>query len=156
MESKHHDPVSYFKKIEAEMNKRIHTYTNCRTFTKAFGRGMEEHLKQLRIHKRLTTKWLNHLDLANKDEIAALSVRIVECEEKLDLFDEKIYTIKKKQQENLSEIKMIRELWEEWLAVLVKEQSDIQTNKLNMLEEELLELKQSFYNEFKMEEKYNG
>jgi len=155
MESNCHDPVSYYKKIEAEMNNRIHSLTNCRTFTSAFGRAMEEHLKLLKIHRRLTTKWLNHLDLSNKDEIAALSVRIVDCEEKLDLFDETIYSINKKQQENLIQLKMVRVSYEEWLAVLEKELSDIQTSKLKMMEKELLELKQSFYTEFNMEEKNN-
>lgn len=72
MKCKHDDPVSFYKNIETELNKRIHSPTNCRNFTLAFGRAFDAHLKQIKIHKRLTTKWLRSRNFPNKDEIAAL------------------------------------------------------------------------------------
>ncbi|WP_026566196.1 hypothetical protein [Bacillus sp. UNC41MFS5] len=144
MESTHQDRDSFYKKIETEMNKRIHACTNNRKFTIAFGNAMEAHVKQLKIRKRLITRRLNQLGLANKDEISAISVRIVDYEEKLDLLDESIYWMNKRQKENRNKLKMIRESWGALQAILEKEAGEIHTCKLKSLEEELIELKQLF------------
>jgi len=144
MESTHQDRDSFYKKIEAEMNKRIHAYTNNRKFTIAFGKAMEAHVKQLKIHRRLTTRRLKKFDLPNKDEISAISVRIVDYEGKLDLLDESIYWMNKRQQENRNKLKMIRESWEALQAMLEKEAVEIHVCKLKSLEDELIELKQLF------------
>ncbi|MEH7304898.1 hypothetical protein [Neobacillus drentensis] len=140
----HRDSDSFYKKLEAEMNKRIHACTNNRNFTIAFGRAMEAHLKQLSIRKRLTTRWLNKIDLANKDEISAISVRIVDYEEKLDLLDESIYKMSKRQQENQTKFKMIRESWEALQEVLEMEAREFHDSKLKNLELELSDLKKLF------------
>lgn len=121
MESNHYDPVSYYKKLEAEINRTIHSCTNRREFILAFGKALDSHLRQARIQRRFTTRGLNHLDLPNKDEIAALSVRIVDYEEKLDLLDETIYELRKKQQENKDLLKRIRKSSEELLTILKDE-----------------------------------
>jgi hypothetical protein len=118
MESNHDDPVSYYKKLEAEINRTIHSSTNSREFILAFGKAMDSHLRQARIRRRFSTRSLNRLDLPNKDEIAALSVRIVDYEEKLDLLDEAIYELGKKQQENRDLLKRVRKSSEELLAIL--------------------------------------
>jgi hypothetical protein len=159
MESTHQNSEAYYKKLETELNKRIHAQTNNRKFTIAFGNAMEAHVKRLRIHKRLTTKWLNRLDLPNKDEISAISVRIVDYEGKLDLMDETIYWMNKRQQENRNQLKMVRKSWESLLSVLEIETRETQTlnGRIKNLETELLDLKQLFQNDnTTLEEKNNG
>ncbi|WML38840.1 hypothetical protein RCG19_16805 [Neobacillus sp. OS1-2] len=155
MDSKQRDLVSFYKKIEAQMNKRIHAETNTRTFTKAFGRAMEAHLKKARIHRRLTTRWLNRQGLANKDELAALSNRIIVFEEKIDLMDDSIFSMNKTIKENDIQLKMIRKSWDEWFIFLKSEVKSIHDNKINTLEKELQELKQLFHNELDWEENEN-
>ncbi|MEH7108340.1 hypothetical protein [Bacillus sp. JJ1764] len=147
MEKLPEDPIEFFKELEKELNKQIHQSTNNRTFTTAYGRALDRHLKRLKRHKRLTTRWLNQLNLANKDEIASLSVRLVDCEEKLDLQDEVIFLINKEQKSNLSSIRQFKSSLELLLAVLEKEISDTQKNKIETLEVELAELKQLFKSE---------
>lgn len=157
MDFKHQISDSFYKKLEAEMNKRIHAYTNNRNFTTAFGNAMEAHLKQLRFHKRITMRWLRQNDLPNKDEISAISVRIVDYEGKLDLLDESIYKMSKRQHENQTKLKMIRESWETLLSVLEVEAREIHDVKLKSLELELLDLKNLFYTDHSnLEEKNNG
>ncbi|WP_312471193.1 hypothetical protein [Neobacillus sp.] len=152
MESMHEDPVTYYKELEAEINKRIHASTNCRSFTLAFGQALEAHLKRARIHKRLTTRWLNRLELPNKDEIAAIAVRMVDYQEKLDLLDETIYTINQRQRKNQSQLRLLRKSTKILLAFLENEIRVIQDDKLKTLEKELTELKQLFQTEFNREE----
>lgn len=152
MAPKHHDSVFTYKKIEAELNKRIHAHTNSRAFTIAFGRAMEAHLKRVRIHKRLTTKWLKLLEIANKDEIAALSIRLVDCEEKIDFLDDTVYLINKMMKGNQYQLKIIRESWEEWSAFLKSEVREIRDHKINSLENELLELRALFNREIDIED----
>jgi hypothetical protein len=144
METKHQDSVEYFKHLEAEMNKRIHSLMNCRSFTLAFGRAMEFHLKQVKVHKRLTTRWLKELDLPNKDELAAISIRLVDCEDRLDVLDETIYLISKDQRANLEQLKIVRQTSKELWVFLKQEAIDIHNGKLMTLEEELLDLKKIF------------
>jgi hypothetical protein len=113
-------------------------------------------VKRLRIHRRLTTRWLKHLNLPNKDEISAISVRIVDYEGKLDFLDETIYEIKQSQQKNYTQLKMVRKSWESLLSVLEMEARDIHDFKIKSLELDLLELKQLFHtNHLNMEEKNN-
>ncbi len=144
MESKHHDSDANYKKLEAEMNKSIHAWTNCRTFTKAFGRAMNAHLKWARIHRRLTTRWLKRLDFANKDEYAEISVRLVDLEDRLDFLDETIYEISKIQRENLLRLIEVRKLWKECCSVYKAEMKDIRDSKIKTLEKELADLQQFF------------
>lgn len=149
MEFSHQETDSYYKKLEAELNKRIHANLNNRNVTIAFGRALEAHVKHLKIHRRLTTKWLNRFDLPNKDEISAISVRIVDYEGKLDLMDETIYWMNKRMKEDRNQLKMVRKTWEDLLSVLEIEAKETQTHdeKIKSLETELLELKQLFHND---------
>ncbi|MEH7075277.1 hypothetical protein [Neobacillus drentensis] len=145
MEFTHQSTDSFYKKLEAEMNKRIHAQTNTRTFTIAFGKAMETHLKQARIHRRLTTRWLRQSDLPNKDEISTISVRIVDYEEKLDFLDEAIYEMKQTQQKNQTQLQMVRKSWGELKSLLEVEAKSIHHCKIKSLESELLDLKQLFH-----------
>lgn len=145
MEETHHDQSAFYKELEKQCNNIIHTHTNCRSFTFAFGKAMEAHLKEVRIHKTLTNKWLTQLNLPNKDEIATLSVKIVEWLDKLDLLDESIYTMNKRQHHNQIQLQMITESLKELVTLLENEVQELKINKINVLEKELLELKQLFY-----------
>jgi hypothetical protein len=156
MKYTHQELDAFYKKLEKKCNEQIHAKTNTRSFTLAIGRALDAHVKRIRIHRRLTTRWLKHLDLPNKDEISAISVRIVDYEGKLDFFDETIYEIKQKQQKNYSQLKMVQKSWEDLLSVLEMEARDIHDFKIKNLETELLELKQLFYtNHLNLEEKNN-
>jgi hypothetical protein len=145
MKYTHQEMDAFYKKLEKKWNEQIHARTNKRSFTLAFGRALEAHVKQIRIHKRLTTRWLKHLDLPNKDEISAISVRIVDYEEKLDFFDDAIYEIKQSQLKNNTQLRMVRKSCEALLSVLEMEVKDIHDCKIKSLESELLELKQFFF-----------
>jgi hypothetical protein len=156
MKSTHQEMDDFYKKLEKKWNEQIHAHTNNRNFTQAFGRALDVHVKRLRIHRRLTTRWLKHLNLPNKDEISAISVRIVDYEGKLDFLDETIYEIKQSQQKNYTQLKMVRKSWESLLSVLEMEARDIHDFKIKSLELDLLELKQLFHtNHLNMEEKNN-
>lgn len=144
METKHHDSVEYFKHLEAKINKRIHTLTNSRSFISASGRALDLHLKRLKVHKRLTTRWLKRMDLPNKDEIAEVSLKLVECEDRLDTLDETVYSIGMTEKVNLERLKMLRESAEELLKILKQEVADIHDGKLVTLEKDLFELKRLF------------
>ncbi len=141
------DIVAYNKRIEAEMNKRIHDQTNSRAFTLAFGRVMEVHLKRVSVHKRLAARWLNRLNLANKDELSAISSKLVDYEEKIDLMDDTIYLMIKMQKNNQLQLMRVRESWQKWCTFLNQEVMEIRTNKIKTLEQELCELKQLFIND---------
>ncbi|WML57054.1 hypothetical protein [Neobacillus sp. PS2-9] len=152
MDSMQRDREAYYKKIEAQMNKRIHATTNNRAYTLAAGRALEAHLKRVKIHRRLTTKWLNHIGLVNKDELTALSVRIVDYEGKIDGLDDQMYTLNKSQHKNQLQLNSIHRSLEEWVTFLRNEMKDLHSSKINNLEKELLELKQLFKEEFDLEE----
>ncbi|MEH7500717.1 hypothetical protein V7152_01560 [Neobacillus drentensis] len=156
MKYTHQEMDAFYKKLEKKWNEQIHAHTNNRNFTLAFGRAMDAHVKRIRIHRRLTTRWLKHLNLPNKDEISAISVRIVDYEGKLDFLDETIYEIKQSQQKNYTQLRMVKKSCEALLSVLEMEARDIHDYKIKSLESELLELKQLFHKDYlKMEEKNN-
>ena len=156
MKYTHQEMDAFYKKLEKKWNEQIHAHTNNRNFTLAFGRAMDAHVKRIRIHRRLTTRWLKHFDLPNKDEISDISIRIVDYEGKLDTLDETIYEIKRSQQKNLTQLKMVRTSCESLLSVLEMEARAIHDVKIKSLESELLELKQLFHtNYLNMEEKNN-
>jgi hypothetical protein len=147
---------NFYKKLEKKWNAQIHAHTNTRSFTLALGRALDVHVKRIRIHRRLTTRWLKRLDLPNKDEISAISVRIVDYEGKLDFLDETIYEMKQSQQKNNNQLRMVRMSCEALRSVLEIEARDLHDCKIKSLESELLELKQLFHSEhMKMEEKNN-
>jgi hypothetical protein len=156
MKSTHQEMDAFYKKLEKKWNEQIHAHTNTRSFTLALGRALDAHVKRIRIHRRLTTRWLKYLDLPNKDEISAISVRIVDYEGKLDFLDETIYEIKQSQQKNNIQLSMVRMSCEALLSVLEMEARDIHDCKIKSLKSELLDLKQLFQSDhMKMEEKNN-
>lgn len=152
MEFKHDDPITLYKDIEYELNKRIHAAANCRDFTLAFGRAMDNHLKQMKIHRKLITSWLKARNLPNKDEIAAISERIVKNSEKIDVIDDALYILHKQQKNNQDLLAMVRSSWEDLLAVLAAEEREFQSKKVKSLELELFELKQLFQPDLNLEE----
>ncbi|PLS02847.1 hypothetical protein [Neobacillus cucumis] len=156
MNSKQQDTIQFYKQIEAEINKRIHASTNSRAFTAAVGKAMDSHLRELRISKRLTTRWLNRMNLPTKDEFAALSNRIVEIEEEIDSLDESIYQTINLQKTNQRKLRMVRELLEEWSDFLKSETQAKLSSNIQTLEKDLQELKQLFEMDFTKEEEDNG
>lgn len=138
------DPIQFYKQIEAEINKRIHARTNSRAFTVAVGKAMDSHLRELRIFKRLITRWLNRLDLATKDEFASLSNRMVDIEGEIDSLDESIYQIINLQKTNQRKLKMVRESLEEWATFLNCEVREQRSNHIKTLENDLQDLKKLF------------
>ncbi|MBT2654096.1 hypothetical protein J7E81_02405 [Bacillus sp. ISL-18] len=144
MNSKQQDTIQFYKQIEAEINKRIHASTNSRAFTKAVGKAMDSHLREVRIYKRLTTRWLNRRNLATKDEFAALANRKIEVVEEIDSLDESMYQIINLQKANQQKLTMVRGSLEEWSTFLNSEVSDKRSDPIKTLENELQELKKLF------------
>ncbi|MEO2075658.1 MAG: hypothetical protein ABGX20_09655 [Bacillus sp. (in: firmicutes)] len=155
MDSMHRDFETYYKNLEAELNKRIHTSTNNLEFIRASGRALEAHLSWVKLHRRLTTRWLNRLGLVNKDELAAISLRVVEHEGKLDALDDQLYNVNKTQQENQRRLKDIHMSLKEWLTILRKEITELHCDNISSLEKELLALKLLFNEESEVEENEN-
>ncbi|ULT58344.1 hypothetical protein L1999_07435 [Neobacillus drentensis] len=144
MNSKQQDTIQFYKQIEAEINKRIHARTNSRAFTKAVGKALDSHLREVRIYKRLTTRWLNRRNLATKDEFAALANRKIEVVEEIDSLDESIYQIINLQKANQQKLTMVRESLEEWSTFLNSDVTDQRSHPVKTLENELQELKKLF------------
>ncbi|MEH7118823.1 hypothetical protein V7128_15565 [Neobacillus vireti] len=144
MNSIQQDPIQFYKQIEAEINQRIHASTNSRDFTAAVGKAMDSHLREIRIYKRLTTRWLSRLDLATKDEFAALSNKLIDLEGEIDSLDDSIYEIINLQKTNHKKLKMVRESLEEWSTFLNGEVRDKRSEDIKSLENDLEELKSLF------------
>lgn len=157
MTSKDHDPVTFYKKLEKKWNKRIHFYTNCRSFSNDFWKGVENHLDRVMIHRKLIDRWLKKLDLPNKADIADLALNIINCEEVLDNLEETIYMINLKQKSNQIKLKNVRESLEEIICEFENEKRDFRNYKIKALEKELNDLKHFFHKQtnLDMEEKNN-
>ncbi|WP_462409028.1 hypothetical protein [Neobacillus sp. Marseille-QA0830] len=147
----HQDYHASYKELEAEINKKIHELTNCRTFTAAFGKAMEQHLIQLEVYKRMTTKWLNQMDLPNKDELAEISHRMVRVVEQTDTLDEVVYWTNLEHHRAVSQLKMVRQSWQELRSVLKEEVQELKKNNIHSLQAELNDLKRLFQIEDKGE-----
>lgn len=156
MNSKQQDVNQFYKQLEEEINKRIHASTNSRAFTVAVGKALDSHLRELRIYKRLTTRWLNRMGLATKDDFADLSNRIIDVVEGIDSLDESIYQTLKLQKANQKKLVVVRQLLQEWSTYLKSEIQDRRKSSIKTLEEDLQELKQLFEMEIDKEEFKNG
>lgn len=157
MTSKDNDPVTFYKNIEKKWNKSIHSYTNSQSFSIAFGEELENHLDRIIIHRKFINRWLKRFDLANKDEIAALALRKIDCEEKLDHLEDTIYMITQKQKSNHINLKKVRESLEEIVCEFEHTERNFRCYKMKILEKELEDLKQFFHKQtnFDMEERNN-
>jgi hypothetical protein len=144
MDSKHLDYETFYKKMEKELNKRIHEHTNCLTFTDAFGKELENHLDWVLYHRKFTNKWIDRLGVPSKDEIAAIAVRRVDSLEKLDNHEETIYFLNKKLRENNRQLVMLKESLENLLCTCETELRNLQVYKIKSLENELEDLKRLF------------
>ena len=152
MNSIQQDPIQFYKQIEAEINKRIHASTNSRDFTATVGKAMDSHLREMKIYKRITTRWLNRLELATKDEFTVLSNRLIDVEGEIDSLDDTIYEIITLQKTNHQKLKMVRESLEEWSTFLNGEVRDKRSEKIKTLQNDLKELKSLFELDIKKEE----
>lgn len=141
MESIDRDPVEFCKILEKECNNRIHAYTNSLKYIVVFGKSLDIHLDQVMFHRKVINKWLTQLDIPNKDEIAALAIRKIDCESKLDHFDEIIYWTNQMEKKNRIKLKKVRESLEELLSVLQDGEMTSNNSKIQMLECDLLDLK---------------
>jgi hypothetical protein len=144
MEPIHQEMVEFYKNLEKTCNQSIHNHTNCRTFTHALGKAMESHLDQVMTHRKWTQKRLTRLNLPTKDEIAAIAIKMVDSEEKLDSLEENIYLLIKRQKENNNELNTLKVTLSELVTILENELTEKRQGKLKTLEKELNELKQLF------------
>ncbi|WP_419888672.1 hypothetical protein ACN6MT_26200 [Neobacillus niacini] len=144
MESKQQDPVEFYKQLEKEWNKMIHSSTNCLNFTRAFGKGIENHLDQVEIQQKVINSWLTQFNFSKKDDFAELSNRKVDGEDKLDDLEERLYTLNIVLKNNYSELKELNKSLSEMLCVMENEVKDLKAHKINWLKNELEELKRLF------------
>jgi uncharacterized protein YaaN involved in tellurite resistance len=146
MNSIHQDPVTFYKDLERECNKKIHEYTNCLTFTHAFGRAMESHLDDVVTHQKIINDWLTVFDIPTKDDIAALAHRKVDCEESIDHLEETVYTLNKGLIKDNLELKKLNNTLRELYDFLESEMKNVKATKIKTLETEIEELKSLFNN----------
>ncbi|WP_042457319.1 hypothetical protein [Neobacillus dielmonensis] len=151
MEAMQHDVNTPYEELQAEINKKIYEFTNCRAFTIAFGRAMEQHLIQLGIYKKLTTKWLNCLDIPTKDELAAISNRMVRMVEQIDSLDDVMYSTNTQHNQAMNQLKLVRHSFEELRSVLKTEIQELKQNNIPSLEADLKNLKRLFQIDYKGE-----
>ncbi|MEC1524780.1 hypothetical protein P9D43_22500 [Neobacillus niacini] len=144
MESKQLDPVEFYKNLEKYWNKRIHSSTNCPTFTRAFGKSFENHLDQVEIQQKVINNWLTQFNLSKKDDFAELANRKVDGEDKLDDLEEKLYTVNVVLKNNYSELKKLNKSLSEMLCGMENEVKDLKVHKIKSLKNELEELKRLF------------
>ncbi|RSK27521.1 hypothetical protein EJF36_11870 [Bacillus sp. HMF5848] len=135
---------AFYKEVEDEINKHIHTKTNSRTFIKAFGIALDVHLSAIENLKVITSDVLDSYNLPNKDAYISLALRIIECEEKIDILENKCY------EQNVLVMQTNYKLlaWENALSelkeLLIYETTQIRENKLTQIESELKDLQLLF------------
>lgn len=144
MESKQQDPVEFYKQLENEWNKMIHSSTNCLTFTRAFGKEIENHLDQVEIQQNVINNWLTQFNLSKKDDFAELANRKVDCEDMLDDLEERLYTVNIALKNNYSQLKRFNKSLSEMLCVMENEVKNLKVHKIKSLKNELEELKRLF------------
>jgi chromosome segregation ATPase len=144
MESKQPDPVGFYKNLEKEWNEQIHSSTNCLAFTHAFGKAVENHLDHVVIQQKVINNWLTVLDIPNKDDLAELAKRKVDCEDKLDHLDETLYMLNISLKNNHSQLKKFNKSLREMLCFIGNEVKDLKEIKIKSLKNELEELKRLF------------
>lgn len=144
MESKQQDPVKFYKNLEKEWNKQIHSSTNCRSFTYSFGKAIENHLDHLVIQQKVINNWLTILDIPKKDDLAQLAGRKVDCEEKLDDLEETLFRLNIGLKNNHLQIKELHTSLLGMLCFIENEVKDLKALKIKSLKNELEELKKLF------------
>jgi hypothetical protein len=144
METRHQDPASFYKYLEKECNKRIHVYTNCSTFTHAFGKAIENHLDHVVIQQKVINNWLTLLDIPSKDDFANLAQRKVDCEDKIDHLDETLFMLNRGLKKDNSELKELSKSLSDLLCFIENEVKNLKANKIKTLKTELEDLKMLF------------
>lgn len=80
-----------FIKLEAEMNKKLHSITNSLSFISLCGEALEEHLNQVTLIRQLSSEWLACRNLPNRDETAAIAQKKIQYEDRIDRMDDQLY-----------------------------------------------------------------
>lgn len=144
MESKQQDPASFYKNLEKEWNKQIHSSTNSLTFTQAFGKAVENHLDHVVIQQKVINNWLIVFDIPNKDDFAELAKRKIDCEDKLDNLEETMYMLNIGIKNSHSQLNKLNIALREMLCFIENEVKDLKAIKIKSLKNELEELKRLF------------
>lgn len=144
MESRHQDSAAFYKNLEKESNKRIHTYTNSLTFTNAIGKCLENHLDHVVVQQKITNNWLSELNIPKKDDFAAIAERKVVCEEKIDNLEDTVFNLNRMLKKGNTELKTLDQSLKEMLGLLETEVENVKAVKLKTLKMELEELKLLF------------
>lgn len=146
MESKQQEPMTFYKELEKEWNKRIHAYTNTLIFTDAFGKALENHLDHILIQRKLINNWFTVFDIPNKEDFVTLAGRKVDCVEKIDSLEETIYELNMGLKKDNIELKKLKKSLSELLCLIKNEVKNVKVYKMKSLENELDELKKLFNN----------
>ncbi|MFP7295858.1 hypothetical protein [Neobacillus niacini] len=144
MESVHQDPVFFYKKLEKECNKRIHTYTNSLTFTHAFGKAVETHLDNVVMQQKVINNWLTILNVPKKDDFANLASRKVDIEDRIDNLDDILFIINKGLKKNHLRLKELHTSLSDFQCLMEEEVNDLKAKKIKTLKTELEDLKKLF------------
>lgn len=144
MELGHQDSGVFYKNLEKEWNKRIHTYTNNLTFTHAFGKCLQNHLDHVVNQQKIITNWLTVFNYPKKDDFAALAERKVVCEEKIDNLEDTVFNLNMILKKGNTELKTLNNSLLEMQGLLKTEIENVKVAKLKTLKMELEELKMLF------------
>lgn len=146
MKSRHQDPGVFYKNLEKEWNKRIHTYTNNLTFTHAFGKYLNHHLDYVENQQKIITKWLTVNNFPKKDDFAELAEKKVDCEEKIDNLEDTLFNLNMMLKKRNTELKTLDKSLKEMHSLLENEVKNVKADKLKTLKMELKELTMLFNN----------
>lgn len=144
MESKQQDPVNFYKSLEKEWNKMIHSSTNCLTFIHAFGKAIENHLDKVVVQQKIINNWLTVFDIPKKDDFAEVARKKVDCEDKLDNLEETLYMLNIGLKRDYSQLKKLNQSLRGMHHFFEDEVKDLKVIKIKSLKSDLEELKKLF------------
>jgi ABC-type phosphate transport system auxiliary subunit len=91
MQSSGQERIDFSKKLEKELNKKLHSITNTLPFMTMCGEVMGCHLSQVEAFRAQSQQLIDCLDLPNKDDTAAIANKKIEYEDRLDCMEDQMY-----------------------------------------------------------------
>lgn len=88
------DCIEAFKQLESYINDQILKNLNNEHFVSMIACTLDSHLTEVEEVRSLVQKWFELLDVPSKDDIALLSLNIIQKEKKLDEMEDGLYQLK--------------------------------------------------------------
>ena len=93
MQSSGQGEIEFYKQLEKELNNKLLSITNTLPYITKCGETLDTHSSQVTAVRERSTKLLDCLDLANKDDTATIANKKIELEERLDNMEDQMYML---------------------------------------------------------------